>query len=210
MRQELLAKMAVCVLIVIVCVIGIIYLIPLVEATEAAGGPSTAADGSSAAAPATLPLRWRVAYAAETASGPDDFCVTIVAVMNTTDKSVSVEVEWFSAPGTLLDTKPFTLSALQAKNAATDIQVDTGPFSADFNSSLDNFTGFAHVYANDPRIIVSAYLVCRDAIGATQNLTGMLPIPTFAVGESLEYFQAATPMMGGMPPVVVTRPPEER
>ena len=212
MRRSFLATVAICALAGVVCVIGAIHFVPLAEATEVADEPSASADGSSTAAAATLPLRWRVAHAAELAllPGITDFCMTMVVVMNTTSSSVSAELEWFSAPGTLLVTESFTLTALQIQYVATDNQVLIGPFGMDVDSDLDDFTGFAQVYASDPRIIVSAYLICRDVLGDPANLTAMLPIPTFAVGESLEYFQAATPMMGGMPPVVVTKAPEER
>jgi len=213
MRQCFLTTAVICALAGVVCVVGVIHFVPLVEATEVADEPSASADGSSTAAAATLPLRWRVSHAAETVElqGTTDFCMTMVVVMNTTNSSVSAELEWFSSPGALLVTESFTLTALQVKYVGTDDQVDIGPFGLDVDSNQSDFIGFAQVYANDPRIIVSAYLICRDAVGGgPANLTAMLSIPTFAAGESLEYFQAATPMMGRMPPMVRTKIPEER
>lgn len=202
MRQGFLAKMAICALVGIVCLLGVMQF----------PGAATAADESSTAAPATMPMRWRVAHAAELVDTASitDFCMTMVVVMNTTSKSVSAELEWFSAPGSLLVTESFTLSALQVKYVGTDNEVLIGPFGLDVDSDQNDFTGYANVYADDPRIVVSAYLICRDASGDSANLTAMLPIPTFAVGETLDYFQAATPMMGGMPPMVTTKTPEER
>ncbi len=91
MRQMFLAKMAICALVGVVCVVGV------VQFTQ----PAEATDEPTSTAQATLPLRWRVSHAAETAeiAGLTDFSMTMVVVMNTTGKSVSAELEWFSAPG---------------------------------------------------------------------------------------------------------------
>ena len=200
MRQSSLAKLAICALMGVVCVLAVTPF----------SGPAEAADGSSTAAQATLPMRWRVAHAAEVVdqAGIVDFCATVVVVTNTTNKTVSAELEWFSAPGLLLDTESFSLTALQSKTVGTDDEVLVGPFTMTMNSGQADFTGFAQVYANDPRIMVSAYLICRDSVGATQNLTAMLSVPTFAVGETLEYFQASAPTIGGLPPMVRSTAPE--
>ena len=200
MRRAMVAKTAVCLLVSIACLLG------AAQFNE----PAEAADGSSSSAAATMPLRWRASHAAETAelAGLTDFCMTMVVVMNTTNSSVSAELEWFSAPGTLLVTESFSLSALQVKYVGTDDQVLVGPFGMDVDSNQADFTGFAQVYASDPRIIVSAYLICRDALGDPANLTAMLPIPAYPVGESLDYFQATAPVLGGFPPVAVPKAPE--
>ena len=47
--------------------------------------------------------------------------------------------------------------------------------------------------------MVSAYQVCRTATGFSSDLVSVTNIPCYPVGDTLSYFQAAVPALGGAP-----------
>ena len=72
---------------------------------------------------------------------------------------------------------------------------------------LDDFWGYASVHADDPRVHVSAYVICRDGTIGTTNIVGMTQIGTSPVGATMEYFQAGMPM-NWAPPMAVPELPQ--
>jgi hypothetical protein len=64
------------------------------------------------------------------------------------------------------------------------------------------------VHADDPRILASAAIVCRDAAGSgATNIEAMTDVATFPVGATMEYFQAGMPV-SWTPPMAAPEAPE--
>jgi len=149
----------------------------------------------------TRPLRWRVANAVEAVGVFGINCMTVVQVINTGPTAVDTDVEWFSVGGSSLYLGSATVGAGRTRGWVTDLEVDPGPFQIHSDADLPNFSGgYAHVNADDPRVLASAFRVCREGTG-TAALISIGTIPVHAVGATAEYFQAGLPMMRGGPPV---------
>ena len=168
---------------------------------------STAGAGSQrlTTGPATLPLRWQVPYTTlDTLSG-DTHCGTSILLTNPTSGSIDVEVEYFeSAGGTSMGHWPVSVAASAVASAWLNnddsgplVYVNTEPFISNYLGAIttDDFSGRATVHADDPRIIVTAYMVCRSGldIEAGAKIVGMANIPTYPVQSSLDYYQAGLP-----------------
>lgn len=146
------------------------------------------------------PLRWRVAWATEDASNA--FCGTAVVVTNLTTDTRDVEVEWVDDNGDSYFLDYGFIDPLDSDRWVTDSQVYTYPFNANHDANLLNFAGYALVYADDPRVMVSAFMFCRAGTGNVP-LVSITNIPTYPVGASMEFFQALNPALGGAPLVAV-------
>ncbi len=150
------------------------------------------------------PLRWRIGYAGaeETNAGGSNQCFTSVSLVNTSAVSIDAEVEFFGwddlSVGSATPTVP-------PQGSVTVIAHESGFFTEipPFNANAlvvvtGGFAaGFAQVYADDPRILTTAFLVCaRERVStsdALQELRSMAHIPAFPVGATLEYFRAGMP-----------------
>ena len=148
----------------------------------------------------SYPLRWRVSWAVEDAS--NSFCATAVVVTNLTTATVDVDVEWVDDVGDSYDVEYGFIGPLDSNRWITDDQISFYPFNWNEKSDLGDFRGYALVYANDPRVMVSAYMFCRTGTGLSANLVSITNIPAYPVGTTQEFFQAATPAVGGAPVVV--------
>lgn len=147
------------------------------------------APGVASRAPtATLPLRWRVSRAFHDDSGP--FCGTLVSVRNVTSTDVEVEIEWFDLDGSSLGLSSFTAFSGWVFEVATSA---TGgpqpPYSPAFITPTGVFHGYADVFADDPRILVTAFNYCVDNL-TDENLVSLAEIPAQPVKSSLEVFRA--------------------
>lgn len=155
--------------------------------------------------PATLPLRWRLSYAMQSdisATGSEGtFCGTAVIVLNTTSASVDAQVEWFHTGGSVGYT-PVTIPAHSMKGWWSDSSPRLAPIKHSGAVSGTGFLiGYATVHAEDPRVVASAYLVCREAATGDTPVAAMTTIPTIPVGTSAEFFRAET-SPAWTPPVV--------
>ncbi len=143
----------------------------------------------------TLPLRWRVSWAAMVRGNYYTNCSTAIAVTNTTGSSVDVEVEWM-AGGVSLALRPRSVLSY-----ATTVWIPDGasavnnvPWYAHDVASIVDFMGSALVTADDPRILVSAFQYCRSGIGyAGPTILSQTNIPAYPVGATAEYFVAGMP-----------------
>jgi hypothetical protein len=153
--------------------------------------------GTSRGPTSILPLRWRVAWAALETGGSDTFCGTAVAVTNTTTQIVNVEVEWMDRFGSSKGVSSLVTAAYLTRvsgvqgNAAT---INNVPFfHTDYILTTD-FTGYALVTADDPRIMVSAFQYCRSDTGySTATVLSQTNIPAYPVGATADYFRAGIP-----------------
>ena len=118
----------------------------------------------------TLPLRWRVSWAALQTGNLDTWCSTAIVVANTTAAAVNVEVEWMNSAGSSLALRPATVPGYQQTVWIPDTfipDVNNVPWFAaqTIDPGIANFIGFALVAATDPRIVVSAFQYCRSTSG---------------------------------------------
>jgi hypothetical protein len=143
--------------------------------------------------PATEPLRWFVGHASEATGATTTYCTTTVVVNNRAPGAVVIQVEWFRYDGLSYGYSGKTLSADNSYNFWADTDVNPSPFGNGISADLGAFVGYATVHADDPRILVSAYVVCRDGTGTAAHLIGVSEVAAFPVGETLDYFQAGSP-----------------
>lgn len=154
-------------------------------------------------ATSTLPLRWQIPYARHydnSAAGTLD-CATVVSAVGFGTDPILVEVEFFNAfAGSEGKTSLPLNPAGEPDVHASDIEMSLSPFGVNAHANTGTFEGYALVFADDPRIFVGAYLVCTE-VGAT---VGAFPrsitnLSAFPVGQTLSFFQAATPGSAPMP-----------
>ena len=163
------------------------------DGVEARHQPVSEAIPMPRAASSSKPLRWRIAVAQEVVGATGVNCITLIHVANPGSSAVSVDVEWFNASGSTEALRTASVSAYTSKSFVTDDQVNPAPFFQSNTADLENFSsGYANVNADDPRIVVSAYLICKDGIG-TSNLVSMSLVPAYPMGATAEYFQAGMP-----------------
>jgi hypothetical protein len=178
---------------------------PNEEADPASRGPR--------APTSTLPLRWRVSWAALETGDFDTWCSTAIAVANTTAAAVEVEVEWISSGGSSLALRPETVPGYQQVVWIPDTLIpDVNPVpwiaSDTINPGIADFKGFALVTATDPRIMVSAFQYCRSTSGVSGAVVvAQTNIPAYPVGATMEYFQAGMPA-AWTPPIAEPEVPE--
>jgi len=169
--------------------------------------------------PATLPLRWHVPFARLETSSSDTHCGTSILVTNPTSGLVKVEVEYFeSLIGASLGYSPLSIGGGEVvtfwpveQEVGTYIMVNQSPLASNFQVIVEigDFDGRATVHADDPRIIVTAFMVCRTANGIEtgQTIVGLVNLPTFAVQDTLSFYQASMPANRPSTPVAL---PESR
>jgi len=168
--------------------------------------------GSGPLPPASaLPLRWRVAQLSEMEGVGGGSCMTFIKVQNLSGSSVSVDVEMYGFGGSFLENISASVSTSGTGWWATDDVIKPEPFKVDHSADLANFYGgYAKVFADDPRILVSAYHLCRTGTGPSSELISIDSIPSYATGASMEFFQAGMPTMAGDPSVAGPEPTGER
>jgi hypothetical protein len=172
----------------------------------------TASQGPRAPT-STLPLRWRVSWAALETGDFDTWCSTAIVVANTTAAAVNVEVEWMSSGGSSLALKPAAVPGYQQAVWIPDTLIpDVNPvpwFATEFmDPGIADFKGFALVTATDPRIMVSAFQFCRSTSGVSGAVVvSQTNIPAYPVGATMEYFQAGMPV-NWTPPMAEPEVPE--
>ena len=147
------------------------------------------------------PLRWRIGFAGavDTNVATSNQCFTSVSLLSTSADSIESEVVFFGwndlSVGSATATIPpgGSISIIAQENG-----VAIPPFDANEWVVTGKFdAGFAHVYADDPRVLTTAFLVCvRDRLNSDspeQQLRTIASIPSFPVGATMEYFQAGMP-----------------
>jgi hypothetical protein len=171
--------------------------------------PSTANESSTMARASTKPLRWRVMNAFHDVDSNNSICGTVVTVRNLSAATVSVDVQWFNNLGFSEGLSTQSISSTVPKAFYTNINVNLAPFSIQgTTASTSDFSGWANVHADDPRILASAAIVCRDVAGTgASNIEAMVDVATFPVGATLEYFQAGMPATW-TPPMAAPEMPE--
>jgi hypothetical protein len=173
------------------------------------------APAAATAAPSSRPLRWRVSYAAawDTDTTGDNECFTVVSVLNTSSVTVSTDVEVFDATPWLAGTASLTLAPGDSQNVfvVAGGASNSIPFKIDESLPVTDFLGgFANVHADDPRILVSAFITCKED-GGTDNdkdLRSIANIPAYPVGSTAEFFQAGMPAAWTPGPMAVPEVPE--
>lgn len=176
---------------------------PLEQVSKKPGGEA----GAARAPAATLPLRWRIPTVFEHI-GVDTSCSTVISVRNLTPATVNVEVEWFRWDLVITALRPGSIPANEMLLWATDDSIELRPYYPDDDANLGpSFIGFADVHAADPRILVTATVMCRDGTAAGAKILSHNEMPAFPVGAALEFFQAGMPATW-TPPMAVPEVPE--
>jgi len=171
--------------------------LPAAARAEELGNPSSHAV-SQQRFWATLPLRWQVSSFKENVDAVNaTFCSTVISVRNMTTAAVTVEVEWYEWTSVSKAIRTRLIPANREFQFASDSEINLRPYSPENDANLINMNGYAKVHADDNRILATADLVCRDGTASDANLVAIKGIPTSAVGSTMEFFQAATPTMGG-------------
>jgi hypothetical protein len=165
---------------------------------------------------ATLPLVHRVTFATRETSY-NTYCETPIIVHNPTSSSVSVEVEWFVAWGSAIELATRSMSGgaiagFTGTSFDTGAKINNNPMWLDLNYNrrdTGDFDGYAYVYSDDPRIIVSAFVTCRTNVGTDPgvNVVSVANVPVVPVGNALMYYQAGVPGTVS-PPAAIAETPE--
>ena len=162
------------------------------------------------------PLRWRLPFVMGYNDDLDtlfDECHTAISVLNTSSGSTEVEVGFwnYSAAGVGVATASVAAHDSWVVVTATSPGSNSSyPFVADTYKDTGEITrGFAEIWADDPRILVAAFLVCKDEAGAGgfAPTNAMTTIPAYPVGVTAEYFQAGMPATW-TPPMAAPEVPE--
>lgn len=166
--------------------------------------PAGPAAPSAAVAPSTLPLRWRIPFARhrnETAEGKMD-CATAVSVMKLGADPVQVDVEFFRSSGAPVGDASITLgTGQQSGMLTTNDDVSLVPFFSSADADTVEFFGHALVFADDPRVLVGAYLICHQEAGFENFPATVNELAAFPVGQTFTLFQAGMLEPMTMPPV---------
>lgn len=154
-------------------------------------------------ATSTLPLRWRVPLARHKNSsiaGTLD-CGTVVSVVGFAPNSINVDVEFFHSQGVSAGLASRTLAPTKSATFVSALGVSLTPFSGE-SANTPGFTGYALVFANDPRIFVGAYLICtEDSVSGTSFPRSITNLSAYPVGTTAQFFQAGTPEMAPASPL---------
>jgi hypothetical protein len=180
------------------------------------GESADAAPAESRGPTSTLPLRWRLSWAAQETGGEFTWCSTAAVVTNTSPVSVAVEVEWMNGDGSPLALVAVSLNAgeslpfpiFQTGNDERE-RVNSNPWAHPVAkiAFIGDFRGYGLVTADDPRIMVSAFQYCRTGLGDTgATIVSQTNIPAYPVGATAEYFRADVPA-AWTPPLSETRAP---
>lgn len=145
---------------------------------------------------ATYPLRWRVSAIQENVDAANaTFCSTVVSVRNLTDVALTVEVEWYEWTGVSKAIRTRLIPARREFQFASDNEINLRPYVPENDANLVNMNGYASVHSDDPRILASANLVCREGTASDAKLLVVRGIPTSAVGSTMELFRAGMPTL---------------
>lgn len=185
-------------------------------AAAAARPPQAVTEEDQETAPAgargptsTRPLRWRIAYATNVGSGATTFeadCLTAVNVVGAFGAgSFDYDVEFFQGTSVPVGTVATSIDF----DGDADLVITDDPFDplpgfnhvAEANTN-DFTTGYALVLADDPRIYVSAYIVCEDGSG----VASFTNVPAYPVGPTATFFQAGVPGPAPSPPRIEPEP----
>lgn len=146
---------------------------------------------------ATRPLRWVVSNVQENIDATNaTFCSTVVSVLNMTNGSVTVEVEWTTDGGPSRALVTRQIFAHQMYRFATDDEINLQPFAPQSSANLKDMSGYARVHSTEHRILASAALVCRDGTASDSNLLVLNAIATTPIGNTMEFFRAGMPAPG--------------
>jgi hypothetical protein len=127
-------------------------------------------------------------------------------VTNITASSVDADVEFMGSNGSSMGRGLHTLGAYESYTAITigsSLDVNVGPYWYDDSVASADFSGYALVGADDPRIMVSAFQFCRSSTGYSGAFVrSHTDIPVFPVGATTEFFQAGVPATWSPPAMV--------
>jgi hypothetical protein len=149
------------------------------------------------------PLRWRIPYALEVFSGGSAGyqCHTAVSILNASSAAVDVEVVLFDSAGVVeasaLRNLPVDDSLVYTSATPEETNMPF-PFGIEAEMVLQSASiltnGFALVYAEDPRVLVTAFVSCVGTLQPSlgEAFRGITNIPAYPVGATMEYFQAGT------------------
>jgi hypothetical protein len=100
-----------------------------------------------------------------------------------------------------------TLPALNLLQWVSNSAIVLLPYFADDDAQIAGFIGYANVNADDPRILVTATILCREGTSGASKIQSQNDLPAFPVGATMEYFQAGMPN-GWTPPRATPELPE--
>ena len=137
----------------------------------------------------------------------DSYCSTVITVRNLTPNTVDIEVEWINWSATQYVLRLLSVPGKRMRHWVTDDQINIRPYYLGDNADLGPWTGYANVHASDPRILVSAAMLCREGTAAGAKVLANRGINAYPVGSTVEFFQAGMPA-AWTPPMVVPELPE--
>jgi hypothetical protein len=149
--------------------------------------------GAHAPTVTDMPLRWRIARARHESGNFNTYCGTEVVVTNLTGSPVEAKVEFLNSGGASEGVSAISLAAFDPDNVITNLNVEPGVTDIVGYLALGDFQGYALVYADDPRIMATARIYCRDATGSAANVVSDQMVPAYPVGASAEFFKAGMP-----------------
>ncbi len=123
----------------------------------------------------------------------DAYCTSVIVMRNVGPDDITVQVEWFHLISGSLGHYEKLVPAGSSRNIVANNTVRSRPFTGGASAGFAEFHGHANVHADDPRVHVSSYMVCRDETGASTNLLSVNSIGASPVGATLQYFQAGLP-----------------
>jgi hypothetical protein len=200
-KNVILAVIAVCLLALALTAVGLPGFAARAEATvdiaardayrghQKPGGEAVEPRGPKS----TLPLRWRVPAAHENVDSDETYCSTVVSVLNVTSATVNVDVEWMWWNDDSEARRPMAVPARSMMQWATNDEINLSPHYADDVANLAILHGYANVNADDPRILVTATVLCRDGTAAGAKIVSQNDVPAFPVGATAQFFQAGMP-----------------
>jgi len=162
------------------------------------------------------PLRWRVPAVAERDGDrkTDDECHTVFSILNVAPTDIEVEIAIHSqdnvfVAGATRTVAPDTSHTFMT--ATSGISFPGYPFTPPTALWTDHLrNGFGHVWADDPRIIAAAFLICTENFTSIDDsIKHISPstIPIFPVGATAQFFHAGMPATW-TPPMAAPEVPE--
>jgi hypothetical protein len=136
----------------------------------------------------TYPLRWYVSLVHHQVESGSNICKTTVAVVNLHTASVTAQLEFYDATGTVRASRSSSIPAGGMYYVHTTDLNGGGEYPQTGTALV---TGHGRVYADHPNVLAFNYVECPS---------GAVSITSFPVGATLELFQAGLPAMGGMLP----------
>jgi hypothetical protein len=134
----------------------------------------------------------------------DAYCTSVVVMRNVGPNDITFQVEFFDYISGSMGYYEKVVSAGDSRNIVANNTVRSRPFTGGASALFSEFAGHATVHADDPRVHVSSYIVCRDGTGQPTNILSVSYVGGCPVGATADYFTAGMPQ-DRTPPTVEPR-----